>query len=58
MKAEDILIVSGYFNLSKLYLFTGDNDDPNVAIPINASMEKEIIVIIGVKQNNYVSARK
>lgn len=45
MKIEDVLVLSGDFNLPKLAWFTDDNDDPDTAIPINASKKKELMIL-------------
>ncbi|XP_055309013.1 uncharacterized protein LOC129572922 [Sitodiplosis mosellana] len=45
MQTEDVLILSGDFNLPNLSWFTDDNDDPEIAIPINASGKKELIIL-------------
>ncbi|XP_055307226.1 uncharacterized protein LOC129571458 [Sitodiplosis mosellana] len=45
MKNEDILIVSGDFNLSRLDWYTDDAEDADIAIPISASSEKEMVVL-------------
>lgn len=42
---EDILILSGDFNLPRLSWFTENNNDPEIAIPINASWKKELIIL-------------
>lgn len=45
MKREDTLVVSGDFNLPKLQWYHDENDDATVAIPLNASTEKETVVL-------------
>ena len=59
LRAEDILIVSGDFNLSNLDWYTDENDDADIAIPISASSEKEIIILdacheMGLMQINQI----
>lgn len=45
LKPEDILLVSGDFNLSRLNWISDDTEDPEIAIPINASWKKETVVV-------------
>ena len=45
MSSEDILILSGDFNLPKLSWFTDEMDDPEIAIPINASGKRELTIL-------------
>ena len=57
MNKEDILILSGDFNLPKLSWFTDDEDDCEIAIPINASDKKELAILdacheLGLNQIN------
>ncbi|XP_055308734.1 uncharacterized protein LOC129572725 [Sitodiplosis mosellana] len=62
MDSEDVIILSGDFNLLKLCWFTDDNEDPEIAIPLNATGKKELIVLdtcheLGLVQINKHSNR-
>lgn len=45
MKPEDILIASGDFNLPQLDWITDDVDNPETVIAINASHDKEFVIL-------------
>ena len=59
MSSEDILVLSGDFNLPKLSWFTDEMDDPEIAIPINASGKRELTILdtcheLGLHQINKI----
>lgn len=54
---EDTIILSGDFNLPNLIWLTNDDENPNVAIPLNATSQKELFLLdschgLGLSQIN------
>ncbi|XP_055308107.1 uncharacterized protein LOC129572189, partial [Sitodiplosis mosellana] len=58
LKSEDILVISGDFNLSNLEWFTDEKEDCDIAIPLNASLEKETTVLDSMHEMGLVQVNK